>query len=415
MKNNTLLVFTYELRRNFLRRGYLFASFGIPILAFILMFGYQFITDLNAGNQTPEEEPEFDFRGIETAGFVDLSGQFGELDEQSAEVLKPFSDETTAQAALAEGEIDTYYVIEADYLETRAVRQVMPELSFNLLTGAPIEQIIFSTLAKEISPSTLLRLRFPANFQEVNLERSLPDGAVQNQDADILLVYVFSIVFLLALFLTNGYLLQSVIEEKETRLIEIMISTIRPTQLLSGKILAFGVLGLLQVVIWGAALILLVRVSTSLSAFATTAIPSVTIPIEMMPIMLLYFVLGYLLFAAAYGAVGALSNSMREGPQYAVIFTLPAALPYYFFTIFVETPNGPLPTIFSLFPLTAPISMMMRLTVSNVPLLELLLSLALLAATVVLMIWLAGRLFRVQTLLSGQVPKLRDIPKLLRG
>ncbi|MCA9910624.1 MAG: ABC transporter permease, partial [Anaerolineae bacterium] len=220
-------------------------------------------------------------------------------------------------------------------------------------------------------------------------------------------------------FMTNGYLLQSVIEEKESRLIEILISTIRPFDLLTGKILAFGILGLLQVSIWTGTFIFLGWLSgrEALQSFLPIlqSLANLTIPYELLPLLLVYFLLGYAFFAGLYGIVGAISNSMREGPQYAIVFTLPAVLPFYFISIFATTPNDTLPLVLSLFPLTAPLGMAMRLVVTEVPFWQIALSIGLLALGVVGSLWLASRLFRVNTLLAGRLPKLRDLPQLVRG
>jgi ABC-2 type transport system permease protein len=113
--------------------------------------------------------------------------------------------------------------------------------------------------------------------------------------------------------------------------------------------------------------------------------------------------------------VGAISNSAREGPQYAVVFTLPAVIPLYFISVFLTAPDAGLPVVLSLFPITAPIAMVMRLLITTVPAWQIILSLALLALTIFGMMWLAGRLFRVQTLLAGQTPKLRDLARIVRG
>jgi len=142
---------------------------------------------------------------------------------------------------------------------------------------------------------------------------------------------------------------------------------------------------------------------------------NITIPLNMLPLLLVYFVLAYFLFAGLYGVVGAISNSMKEGPQYAVIFTLPAALPFYFIGLFSTSPDGTIPVIMSLFPLTAPIAMSIRLVVSQVPVEQIVISLVLLALSAIAAMWIAGRAFRINTLLAGSVPKLRDLPKLLRG
>jgi ABC-2 type transport system permease protein len=421
MNNHIWQVFRFELGRNIRRKGFLFASVGIPLLAFILIFGYQAITSLTSSPQAApdvEEQARLEeiFEGIRKAGYVDLSGLFPQPGDDLAAMLVPYPDEAAARAALDAGEIDVYYIIAADYLETGDVSLVMPHLSLNRLNDEPIEHLVFDRLLSETEDRTLVeRIRAPMVIQETNLQRDLPEGVTQNEDSAFGTVYIFSILFLMSIFITNGYLMQSVIEEKETRLVEILVSTVRPTQLLAGKILALGTLGILQIAIWLASMLLLLRFIGNLPALATTFLANIFLPVEVLPLFLIYFVLGYLFFAAGFGAVGALSNSLQEGPQYAVIFTIPAVIPFYLFSAFASSPEGTLPTILSLVPITAPLAMVMRVGISSVPAWQIILSITLLALTDIGMIWLAGRLFRVNTLLAGQVPKLRDLPRLLRG
>ncbi len=407
-------VFVYELKRNLRRKGFLFMTFGIPALAFVLLVGYQIITNLNKGSESDAAQQQadaaFDFRGIQKAGYVDLSGAFSEPGGRLAETLVKFPDEGAAQAALDAGEIDVYYVIAPDYLETGDVTLYVPTLALNQIGAWPIEQLVYTQLAGSADPAVLGRLRYPASIQETNPKR---EGAL-DEGARFGLMYAFSLGFIVAVFVTSGYLMQSVIDEKESRLVEILIASLRPTQLLAGKILALGVLGLTQIVTWVIALLLLVRLAGAMGSTLFFLV-NMTIPLDILPIVLAYFVLGYLFFAAAYGAVGALSTSMQEGPQYAVVFSIPAALPYYFIGVFMQSPEAPLPVIMSLFPLTSPLAMVMRLSVSPVPAYEVILSLALLALAGVGVMWLAGRLFRVQTLLAGHTPRVRDIPRLIRG
>jgi len=106
---------------------------------------------------------------------------------------------------------------------------------------------------------------------------------------------------------------------------------------------------------------------------------------------------------------------MRESQNYVTFVTLPAALPFFFLSLFAEEPNGTIATVLSIFPLTSPLSMIMRASVTTIPTGQLALSIGLLVLTVIFVIWLAGRLFRVNTLLMGNMPKLRDIPTLIRG
>jgi len=423
MRQHIWKVFNYELRRNIRRRGFLFTTFGIPLIAFVILFGYRAISQANARSQVaPDGSPGVavesegpQFRGIQHAGYVDRSGQFGDPGDL-ADTLTRYADEPAAVAAMDAGEVDVYYVIPADYLETGDVTLVVPKFNLNLASAAPIRTLILNRLAANVQDENLFsRLLSPSNVDEINLQRDASGQTETDFGADFAVVYVFAIALMLSVFMTNGYLMQTVIEEKETRLIEILISTMRPTQLLAGKILALGLLGLIQIVVWVGSLFLIGRLVAGDAGSPLAALGAISLGADKILLLLLYFIFGYLFFAAAYGMVGAISNSMQEGPQFAVIFTLPAYIPLYFLSLFITTPDAPLPTILSLIPITAPLSMVMRVTLTTIPLWQLALSLGLLIVTDVFMIWLAGRMFRVQTLLAGQVPKWRDIPRLLRG
>jgi ABC-2 type transport system permease protein len=422
MSRHIWKVFKYELRRNIRRKGFLFTTFGIPLVGFIILFGYRVISQANASSQPDANNGDAvvetqgpEFRGIEQAGYVDMSGQFtdpGSMDR----ILTRYDDESSAQAAMTAGEIDVYYVIAADYLETGDVKLVLPKFNLNLTSATPIRQLVLNNLASEVQDEDLFnRLLNPSNINEVNLQRDASGQTESDFGTDFAVVYIFSIALMLSVFLTNGYMMQTVIEEKETRLIEILVSTMRPTQLLAGKIFALGLMGLLQIVVWIGSLLLLGQLVAGDAGSPLAALGMISIGADKIFVLLLYFIFGYLFFAAAYGMVGAISSSMQEGPQFAVIFTLPAYLPLYFLSVFIETPDAPLPTILSFIPITAPLSMVVRVTLMNVPVWQIALSLGLLIITDVFMIWLAGRMFRVQTLLSGQVPKWRDLPRLLRG
>ena len=226
------------------------------------------------------------------------------------------------------------------------------------------------------------------------------------------MVYPFVIVLMFSLFMTSGYLLQGVIEEKETRVIEILLSSLQPAWLFGGKVLAFGALGLLQLLFWLAGILLVLQrlpAGGTLSALAQYALPP-----GALPLMIVYFVLAYLMFAGAYGILGALSASMREGPQYAVIFTLPAVAPLWVSAALIEAPQGGLAVALSVFPLTAPLAMLQRALVTTVPAWQIALGLILMLLSIAALMWLAGRVFRVQTLLAGRMPRLRELPRLLR-
>lgn len=421
MNGHLARVYLYELRRNFRRKGYLFATFGIPIIVIALLLGYHAVTTLGQDGGAPAEAPSPGaIFGVpdnasegRTLGFVDLSGVLDGVDDTGS--LLRFPDEAAAAAALQADEIDSYYVIAADYLATGGVTLVQPTLSLGGVTERPIRELLRAALRQQIKDDALYyRLVDPTNVEQVNTQHGAAQPAsAQDFDSSFVLVYVFVIALLTSLFMTNGYLLQAVVEEKESRIVEILISTVRPLLLLAGKILAYGTLGLFQILVWVAALLIVLQLGQLLASLSVLA--GMFIPLDALPLVLVYFLLAYLFFAAAYGIVGALATTMREGPQYVVIFTLPAVVPLYFISLFIEAPDAALPVILSLIPITAPLAMTMRLLLTAVPAWQIALSVGLLVLAIIFMMWLAGRLFRVQVLLAGQMPRLRDLPRLVRG
>lgn len=419
---NITRVFTYEIVRNFRRKGYLFTTFGLPLLMIALFYGYQFLsnrsapTSQNATELASEVVNSFNFRGIQKAGYVDPNAVFNGAESES---LSVYESEVTAKAALEAGEIDVIYVLEPDYIDTGNVREIIPRMQPDMIASGPLQQLVFDQFTSEIDEGLLNRLRNPMFLNEVDLQREAAtdtgEEVVRNEDTNFALAYGFAILFMLTVFGTSGYLMQSVIEEKESRLVEILLSSVRPVHLLTGKILAMGVLGLFQIAAWiGISLALLVFQRDQVAAVAPF-LTSLRVPLDAIPILAIYFLLGYLMFAAIFGAIGAISNSLQEGPQFSVIFILPALAPLYLLTAFLSDPNGSLPTFLSIFPLTAPLSMTMRSVITAVPAWQVVLSIVLLAITVWGMFWMAGRLFRVQTLLAGKAPKAREIPKLIFG
>ena len=426
--NNILRVFRYELSRNVRRRAFLFTAFGLPILIFALFFVVQIVsTNANEDSQEQLTEDAQEF----LVGYVDQSGVFAGVGTLRGGEVAPFPDQAAAQDALDNGFIEAYYLIPPDFAETGMFTMVLPEFSLSDISSGPVNDLINEKVSDTAGAELAQRVSTASSGEVIQLER-VPVGSEVSGDGQtngevvteetqsdrFWLIYVFGLLFMMSLFGTNGYLMQSVIEEKETRIVEILISSVRPIQLLSGKIFALGLLGLLQIGAWLGTMFVLSRLVGGVDApgiFSFVQGVDSQVSAETIILFVIYFILGYLFFAAVYGAIGAISTSLQNGPNYAAIFTMPLILPFLMLNAFAETPNATLPVILSIFPLTSPISMIIRLVVTEVPVAELALSIGLLIVTDIFMIWLAGRIFRSNSLLAGQLPKLRDIPKLIAG
>lgn len=402
-------VFKYEIIRTLRKKGFLFSLFGLPILGLILVA----VLRGSLGNADPTQqllELAFDTSNVGKSGYIDYSGLFPQVGVLASDVMIRYEDEASARVALDADEIDAYYIIPTDYAETGNIQSVLPSFSLSSFTSTPMRMLFFSQIGENVSQENLTLLAVAPNFQVTQLQNET-DAKVVNEDNNNTAVNIFAILFVFALFGTNGYLMQTVIEEKETRLIEILLSSLTPFSLLTGKILALGVLGLFQLVVYIATMLIGVVLFGGDLAFMS----ALNLSVGTIVILVIYFLLGYLFFAAMFGAVGALSTSITEGPALATVFILPAMIPLILSSIFAQEPNGSLATFLSLFPLTSPMAMIMRTSITDVPIGELLLSIGILAIAVAGMLWFAARLFREHTLLAGAGFKVRDIPRLVFG
>ncbi|MBN2302889.1 MAG: ABC transporter permease [Anaerolineae bacterium] len=450
---NLLTVFRYELRQQFRSKAFLLLTFGLPLLAVIIFLGYREYKDRQDENDKPASPVE-ESNDIGTRiGYVDLTPeglfpapdvyepvqcnldenergftQTVELARERSRIIKritspyclkgwltAYNTFEAGEDALDDGDIDVLYVIEPDYVETGAVSQYISGFDMESATSETVlEDYLLRSLLNDLDSQTYeslyMRLRDPALVVRHTITAS-GETEADKENQNFLVVYGFGLLMMLGIFWGGGYLMNSVVQEKESRIIEIVLSSVSPTPLLAGKVLAMGLSAVIQVVTLLAAFIYII---TQAGVFSDS-LDGIEIEAGRVALMGLFAALGFLLFGSLMAAIGALSTSMRESQNFVVVVTLPAAVPFFFMTLFVEMPNGTLATFLSLFPLTAPLSMIMRLAVTSVPFGQIALSVALLLVAVAGAIWFAGRLFRVNTLLMGTMPKLRDIPRLLRG
>jgi ABC-2 type transport system permease protein len=392
------------------RKGYLFMTFGVPVVAAIAVFVYLLLQGAGDEGGTPNPLDDLPDQPI---GYVDYSGMFDNPGELGAIFIR-YPDEASARAALERGELSSYYIIAPDYMQTGDVTRKAPQLGFSESDTNLFRAFLILQLLGDQDPQLLLRLYEPARVIEHQLDVSGAELSQTDEEqrygSNFILVYGFAMILLMSTVIPSSYLLRSVIEEKENRTIEVILSSLRPLQLLSGKVLGQGAMGLLQIMLW-------LATGYALFNLASGELPSLSgvdlSPIKIL-IVILYFLGGFLLVASFQAGLGAVSTNMREGPQYAAFFTLPMVIPLWLINFFIETPNGNVAVILSLFPITAPLAMVQRIAIAVVPWWQLALSLVLLALGVIMTLWLASKLFRVNTLLAGTLPKPAELFRLLR-
>ncbi|GAI22702.1 unnamed protein product, partial [marine sediment metagenome] len=266
-------------------------------------------------------------------------------------------------------------------------------------------------LAGEVSDEVLERAQTPLLPISTRLDPETGELIPpESEIAAFAMPYVFALLFIMSLFFTSGYLLQGVSEEKENRLIEILLSSVSARQLLTGKVIGLGAAGLIQIVIW-----LISSVALLAIASLFISLPEgLTIPIGLIIFGIIYFILGYLLFGILMTTLGSIGSTARESSQWTMIIVLPAVAPLILISLFINNPDHVIFTVFTLFPLTAPVAAIMKLSIGAFPVWELLLSITILTASIVGAMWLAARVFRTFLLMYGKRPSFREIRRYIR-
>jgi ABC-2 type transport system permease protein len=263
-----------------------------------------------------------------------------------------------------------------------------------------------------VAPDVADRVANPVDLTPVQLdEDGQPRGGanIASTVAGFIIPYVLSIFLVISIFSASSYLLRSVSEEKESRVIEIVLSSVSASELLAGKVLGLGALGLTQVLVWLLSGALLTGGLGAMVAGVAIALkPSIFV------LSLAYFLLGYLLYGTLMAAAGSLGTSMRESQQVAGIFTFGAAVPLMFNSLILASPNGVIARALSYFPLTAPTTMMLRLPLATVPPLDLAISLIGLLIAIPFVLWGGAKVFRMGLLLTGKRPALKQVWRALR-
>ncbi len=229
--------------------------------------------------------------------------------------------------------------------------------------------------------------------------------------------YGMAMLMWLMVFLHGVNVMRSVLEEKTNRIVEVLVSSMKASHLMLGKILGVGLVALLQVAIWG----VLIAIGLKLAgrAFGSGGAAGVISSLKLTPTagltLLAFFVLGFFLYAAVFAAIGAAVTTDQEGQQFQTFAMVPMMLPVLFFTKVIGDPLGTTATVLGLIPFTAPVANAMRLGSTEIPAGQVLASLAMLALATVLVGWLAGKIYRFGILSTGKKASFSEVARWLRA
>ena len=278
--------------------------------------------------------------------------------------------------------------------------------------------LISSRLADAgVDEGTVMRALIPARLETSRVSNGVATG--ESGEASFLLGYLMGIILYMAILIYGQQTALSVIEEKTSRIMEVLASSLTPFEMLLGKIVGVGSAGLLQLSIWGAAMFVGTTQRGAIAELfgadpnAVMSLPIPEVPLDLVVVFLTYFALGFLLYGALFAAIGSMVNAMQEMQQMMMPVTLVIVSGFLGMFAVLNDPNSTLGVVFSMIPFFSPFVMPVRWSMASVPVVELLLSVTIMVIGVIAVAWVAGRIYRIGILMYGKKPSFREIGRWL--
>jgi ABC-2 type transport system permease protein len=332
-------------------------------------------------------------------GVVDQSGIVTDFpDWLTNGNLVEVADEDTARQRTVANQLEGFFVISSDYLESGKVTYFKPEI--NMITeivqqGTLDELINFNLMDSD--QDMFLRYTNPVNYTYEYLNPETADTRDQNLVANYVVPYVITMLFYMLILISSSIMINAVGKDKDNKTIEIMLTSVSPMDLFLGKLLGYGAASLLQMLAWGGGVVAFMKLGGQSLAF----LQGTSLPNQVMILGIPYFLLGFFLYGSLMAGIGALAPNLREGNSSSFILTMPLIFVLLIINQLISEPNSFFITFLSILPLTSSVVMMTRLAIGMVPFWQIALSFGVLFATVFLVVRGVSNLFSSQTLLSG--------------
>ncbi len=397
MGNKFWYVAQYEYRKHVFQKKFILAILSVPLLLGISILAGFIASQINR-NDAP-------------VGYVDLAGVFTnpvsvpeEIASHDPIEIISVPEQDAADAALESGELQAYYLLPEDYLETREVT-----LFFIEKPGENAEDDFFDFLQTNVSagmPEKVITRAlegFDLTVRSVDGKREFSEKKI----ISLILPIVFGFIFTFVLTSGSGYLSNAVTEEKESRTIEVLATSMSANQFIIGKVLGIVLVIFTQVLSW---LVFFVAAFFGARAlFDVEWLQSATVDLNIILLLVLVFIPAFFFFAGIALTISSTVTESTEGQQAIGIISMPVGFSYWFAALIVSNPNSPVSIGLSLFPFTAPTLMPLRAAFGIIPIEQFLACIAILTASAVFTVWLAARAYEMGMMQYGKRLRLRDL------
>lgn len=389
------LIFKHEYLRHVLRKRFLFGLLSFPLIG-LLVIGVIALEIAVQMDDTP-------------IGYVNDPAVFLELQplpqEDSIFASAPiitYETEEQARAALETGEVQAFFVLDPNYLNNGQARMVAQESAAGNVEGDFGDVLRYNLLLNQ--PSDIANRLTEG---DTVISRSV-DGSREADTNNFLILIIpllVGLLFIVAINTSGSYLLQAVVEEKENRTMEIIVTSVSPGQLMAAKTIGNLSVGLTQLIVW--------VLFALLAVFFTRNLLPVGLSFDLDPAFIVLLVItllpAFVMIGGLMAAIGAMASESHEAQQIAGLFTLPIVIPYWFISPIMFNPNGGLSVALSMIPFTAPVALPLRAAFTTIPAWQTALAIGLLLLCALGSLWLAGRLFRLGMLRYGKRLRLNEI------
>lgn len=395
------IVSSEEVRRQIRRKQYLIVTFTPVVILLVLALAAPLVRGFLADDGESADSAD----GGRTFAIVNESADltFAAADSDSFQVL---ADRELGLTALRQGAVDDLFIVPSDFMQSGRIEWLHTDSGLSsVIAGDESEDrmrelVLQALTSADLSAERIKRLQDPLNLTRFEVSRA---GDVEADEEGQILTF-FTVPFLSAwimimvIYMVSGTLLQSVSEEKENRVVEVLITSVSPLALMTGKVLGLGATGLLQVGIWLVSLAALVP--RIVSAFPEAS--DLALSPGLAAAIVVFFLAGYFVFAVIMAGLSAATVSAREASSLSSIVLLPALAPLILASFISLAPNGVFARILTYIPFTASPTMMIRLGVTDVAAWEIALCLVVSVGSGLALLWLSARVFRAGILTYGQ-------------
>jgi len=388
------LIAKHEYRRVVVRRGFVFGLMAIP-LAIVALVAFAILVAKAGENNLP-------------VGYVDRAGVFN-VTRPDDDRARAYVDQESALSALEREEIQAFFVFPPDYMQT-----LQTDLYY---LQDPPDEDAWGAFDDFVRANLVAAL--PDEVQERVLQgpeitvQDIANGRKFSEDeiANVILPFAASFLFFIATMSSSGNMLRVVADEKENRMMEVMVTSVTPGRLIGGKAAGLLAAALTQLFTYIAAIVIGIAIASS----RVTELQQLAVPWAYMGVMALFFFPAFALISATMIAVGGAVTNVQQGQQVAGILNLLFMLPLMLLVLLFENPSHPIFVFMTLFPTTAFLSISLRWGLGTIPLWQLGLSWTLLVASTIFMVWATARIFRAGMLRYGQSLNLKAALRAVRG